>query len=126
VDAALQAQIPWYERVIAKIHNRLYTIPKNLPQLYLDGLSTVKPPPTTTTFPPQNRNTHWINSFLRIKLDKMKKLFKDIEEEDDKYARGENLPGYYIQLRQERFFQLFSLANDIVGTFMGAFNAYEI
>jgi hypothetical protein len=57
VDAALQVQISWYEREIAKIHNRLYTIPKDLPQSYLDGLSTVRPPPTTTTFPLHNRNT---------------------------------------------------------------------
>jgi hypothetical protein len=56
----------------------------------------------------------------------MKKLFKEIKEEDDKYARGENLPDYYIQSRQKRFVQLFSLADDKVGTFMGAFNAYEI
>jgi hypothetical protein len=62
VDAALQVQISWYEREIAKIHNRLDTIPMDLPQSYLDGLSTVTPPPTTTTFPPHNRNTHWKNS----------------------------------------------------------------
>jgi hypothetical protein len=48
VDAALQVQISWYKREIAKIHNRLYTIPKDLPQSYLEGLSTVTPPPTTT------------------------------------------------------------------------------
>jgi hypothetical protein len=49
VDAALQVQISWYEREIAKIYNRLYTIPKDLPQSYLYGLSTVRPLPTTTT-----------------------------------------------------------------------------
>jgi hypothetical protein len=47
-DAALQVQISWHEREVEKIHNRLYTIPKDLPQSYLKGLSTVKPPPTTT------------------------------------------------------------------------------
>jgi hypothetical protein len=66
VDALLQVQIPWYEREIAKIHNRLYTIPKDLPQSYLDGLSTKRPPPTAETYPPHIRNTHWKNSYLRI------------------------------------------------------------
>jgi hypothetical protein len=56
----------------------------------------------------------------------MKKLFDEIKKEDHKYTRGETLPDYYIQSRQKRFVQLFSLANHIVGTFMGPFNAYEI
>ena len=50
----------------------------------------------------------------------------EIKEEDDKYSNGDNLPDYYIQSRQKRFIQLFSLEKDIVGRFMGAFNAYEI
>jgi hypothetical protein len=58
-DAALQVQISWYERKVAEIHNRLYTIPKDLPHAYLDELSTVRPPPTTTTYPPHNEQTHW-------------------------------------------------------------------
>jgi hypothetical protein len=78
-DAALQMQIVWYEREIAKIHIRLYTIPKDLPQSYLDGLSTVRSPPTTTTLGPHNKNSHWKNSYLRIKVDKIKKLFEKLK-----------------------------------------------
>jgi hypothetical protein len=126
VDAALQVKISMYEREIVKIHNRLYTIPKDLPQSYLDRLLKIKPPPTTMTYPPRNRNTHWKNSYLRIKLDKMKKHFDEIKMEDGKYTRGDKLPYYFIQSRQKCFVQLFSLANDIGRTFMGAFNAYEM
>jgi hypothetical protein len=36
------------------------------------------------------------------------------------------LPDFYIHNRGKHFVQLFSLATDIVGTFMEAFNAYEI
>jgi hypothetical protein len=36
------------------------------------------------------------------------------------------LPEYYIRHRAKRFAQVIALANNIVGTCMGAFNAYEI
>jgi len=75
-DAALQVQISWYEREIEKIHRRLYTIPKDLPQSYLDGLSTIRPPPTTTTHPTHNPRTHWKNSYLQIKLAKFRKTIQ--------------------------------------------------
>ncbi len=101
-DAALQVQISWYEREIERIHNRFYTIPKDLPQSYLDGLSTIRPPPTTTTHPPHNPLTHWKNSYLRIKRDKFRKLYDEIKKEDNKYEDGE-LPDYYIHSRQKRF-----------------------
>ncbi len=58
VDAALQVQIYWYEKEIAKIYNRLHTIPKDLLQSCLDGLSTIKPAPMTATFPPHSKNAH--------------------------------------------------------------------
>jgi hypothetical protein len=56
----------------------------------------------------------------------MKKPFREIKEENDKYARRENLLDYNVQPRRKRFIQMFSLANDRVGTFMGGSNAYEI
>jgi hypothetical protein len=37
-----------------------------------------------------------------------------------------SLPDFYEHKRNECFVQVFSLVTDIVGTFMGAFNAYEI
>jgi hypothetical protein len=36
------------------------------------------------------------------------------------------LPDFYIKHQAKRFAQVLALANNIVGTFMGAFNAYEI
>jgi hypothetical protein len=88
VDAALQAEISWYEREIATIYNRLYTILKDLPQFYLDSLFTIRPPPTTTNFLPHNKNTHWKNSNLRIILEniknfllKLKKKMTNMQEE---------------------------------------------
>ena len=36
------------------------------------------------------------------------------------------LPDFYIKHRAKRFAQVLALANNIVGTFMGALNAYEI
>jgi hypothetical protein len=57
----------------------------------------VRPPPMTATFMPHNKGIHWTNSYLQIKLDKMKKLFKEIKEEDDKYANRDNLPDHYIE-----------------------------
>jgi hypothetical protein len=58
-DAALQVQISWYEREVARLHNKLYVIPKDLPESFLDGLSTIRPPPTTTAHPTHNPRTHW-------------------------------------------------------------------
>jgi hypothetical protein len=49
-DTALQLQVSWYEVVIEKIHNRPFTIPKDLPEVFLEGFSTEKPPPTTITY----------------------------------------------------------------------------
>ena len=36
------------------------------------------------------------------------------------------LPDFYIHNRNKRFIQAIYLVSDIIGTFMGAFNAYEI
>ncbi len=33
---------------------------------------------------------------------------------------------FYVHNREKRFIQLVKIATDILGTFMGAFNAYEI
>jgi hypothetical protein len=74
VDAALQVQISCYKGEMEKIHNRLFNIPKDLPRSYLEGLYTEGSPPTTTTFGPLNKNTQWKNSYLKIKLDKMRNL----------------------------------------------------
>ena len=43
-------------------------------------------------------------------------------------SKGEYQPDFYLthQSRKKRFIQALSLFNDILGTFMGAFNAYEI
>jgi hypothetical protein len=37
-----------------------------------------------------------------------------------------NLPDFYIHNKNKRFNQVLSLLTDIVETFLGAFNAYEI
>jgi hypothetical protein len=34
--------------------------------------------------------------------------------------------GFYVHNREKQFIQRVSIATDIVGTFMGAFNAYKI
>jgi hypothetical protein len=72
------------------LHNPLGSM-----QYYLFGLSTVRPPPTTTTFGPHNKNRHWKNSSISIKLIKMKKLRREINEEADKYTNVYTLPDYY-------------------------------
>jgi hypothetical protein len=51
-------------------------------------------------------------------------ILKDEAEEQDLLA---NTPDWYFHSRQKRnFLAAFKIINDVVGTFMGAFNAYEI
>ena len=65
---------------------------------------------------------------------KLKQLFDLIQKEDKLYMddliqglNNNTNPDTYIRSRRKRFIlQAFSLFNDVLGTFMGAFNAHEI
>ena len=46
---------------------------------------------------------------------------QNLEEKKNSYT-----PDFYIHNRDKRFIQAITLINDIVGTFMGTFNAFEI
>ena len=67
---------------------------------------------------------------MNAKIDKLSTILKELEEEDRliQESRGEYQPDFYVTQhnRQKRFIQALTLVNDILGTFMGAFNAYEI
>jgi hypothetical protein len=101
------------------------------PQEYLD-VYTGTPKPTTTTFRPFIKGEKWDNedelTYLDRKITKLIEILKPIwKEEMELKANGTTeLPEFYIRHRAKRFAQVLALANNIVGTFMGAFNAYEI
>jgi hypothetical protein len=74
-EEALERQIQEYERDIARLHRKLYVIPEDLPQSYLEGLSTIRPPPTTTTHKPHNRLKMTKQAYLREKFKPLKNTF---------------------------------------------------
>jgi hypothetical protein len=48
------------------------------------------------------------------------------EQKMDEELHFETSVDFYVHNREKRYIQLVKIATDIVGTFMGAFNAYEI
>ena len=58
-------------------------------------------------------------------------IVRELKEEEDFFRdnmqnfNGQT-PDWYLHSRHTRFIQAFSLITDIVGMFMGSFNAYEI
>ena len=58
-------------------------------------------------------------------------ILRELKEEEDFFRdnmqnfNGQT-PDWYLHSRHTRFIQAFSLITDIVGMFMGSFNAYEI
>jgi hypothetical protein len=87
-EEALEKQIQEHERDIAELHRKLYVIPEDLPQSYLEGLSTIRPPTTykPTTYKPHNRLKNTRHAYLREKLKKFKQIFEEIKREEDKYS----------------------------------------
>jgi hypothetical protein len=83
----------------------------------------------TTTFEPWDKNSgesRWV-WFQRksIELNRIVKLMKKEkkEAEESNYDTSVDL---YVHNREKHFILLVKIATNIVGTFMGAFNAYEI
>ena len=65
-----------------------------------------------------------VNHYLGAKLNRLVKIHQCLEKEQGKNA---TLPDIYLHHRDPRFITAaISLISDVVGTFMGAFNAYEI
>jgi hypothetical protein len=84
------------------------------------------------TFRPFIKGEKWDGedelTYLDRKITKLIGILKPIwKGEMELKANGTTkLPEFYIRHRAKRFAQVIALANNIVGTFMGAFNAYEI
>jgi hypothetical protein len=90
---------------------------------------TGPPKPTTTKFRPFIKGDRWDDesklTYLNRKLAKLNEIIQPIwKEEMELKANGtKELPDFYIKHRAKRLVQVLVLANNIVGTFMGAFNA---
>ena len=118
----LEAQINSYfeDRELSKF-------PKEFLEVYT-GPAT----PVTTTFRPFVQGKLWDDesklTYLKRKLAKLNEIIQPIlKEEMELKANGtKNLPEFYIRHRAKRFAQVLAAVNNVVGTFMGAFNAYEI
>ena len=97
------------------------------PESFWEAFSTTPRPPTTT-FRPWMHLKESEKEYLHQKEVALRQLYrqilKDEKEEQDLFA---NTPDWYFHSRQKRnFLAAFKIINDVVGTFMGAFNAYEI
>jgi hypothetical protein len=95
----------------------------------LSNFYSTTPEPTTTTFEPWDRNSDepiW-KWFIR-KSQEMNKITKLMEKErkEAEESTYETSVDFYVHNREKCFIQLVKIAMDIVGTFMGAFDAYEI
>jgi hypothetical protein len=120
------------QRLEEKINN--YFAEKELSKFPKDYLEvyTGPPTPTTTTFRPFIKGNRWDDEdkliYLNRKIAKLHEIVEPIlkEEMEQKANSTKKLPDFYIKHRAKRFAQVLALANNIVGTFMGAFNAYEI
>lgn len=84
-------------------------------------------PTPTSTFRPFKPLSETEKEYLSEKSAALSKVYWKLVKMDEEEERLTNqTPDWYIQTRQKRFIQAFKLINDVVGTFMGAFNAYEI
>ena len=130
------SDIRFKEREVENLEEQInnYFAEKELskfPEDYLE-VYTGLPTPTTTTFRPFIEGKRWDDedklTYLNRKLKKLHELIAPIWKEEMEYKANSTtqLPDFYIKHRAKRFAQVFALANNIVGTFMGAFNAYEI
>ena len=63
----------------------------------------------------------WKDTYLKKKVEKLPQVLKDLEREN-----SAQLPDFYISSSSKRFIKTFALFNNILGTFVGAFNAHEI
>ena len=120
--------------------NHLYNKTQHpaFPQTYWNVYSSERPPTETTTYPFYNGyngygESRWwgYKKYLSAKRYKLQEVLKQLQEEDEQFRQDfrdfdGQLPDFYLHSRHKRFLQAFSLFSDIVGTFMGAFNAYEI
>ena len=137
-DKMKEMEISWYESQIKILHRKLHVVPKELPDSYLEGYVTSRPPVTTTTFMPWDRKMYAYESYLILKRSNRRRTYEQLKAEERTLLGDQSkLPDYYVnpqplqnqelsKNRTKRFVQLFSLVNDVIGTFMGAFNAYEI
>ena len=87
--------------------------------------------PTDNSEKAQGPSSSWELIEKQLKL---KNLLNQMQKEDNEYMdrlynglHNETNPDTYVRSRRKRFIlQAFSLFNDVLGTFMGAFNAHEI
>ena len=126
----------FHERQIKKLEAQInnYFEDRELskfPKEYLE-VYTGPETPVTTTFRPFIPGKFWDDesklTYLKRKLAKLNELIQPIlkEEMELKTNGTKNLPEFYIRHRAKRFAQVLAAVNNVVGTFMGAFNAYEI
>ena len=120
----------WFED---NIFNMLMSPKPDFPEEYWEVFATEKPMVYPTTYKPYvNTGKDWTEreeqKFYSEKYSKLEKIFKELKQEQLEIEKHHNatLPDFYIHNRNKRFLQAISLASDIIGTFMGAFNAYEI
>ena len=66
--------------------------------------------------------------YLRAKSAALRKVYAElVKNEAEEQQLTADTPYLYFHTRQKRnILHAFKLINDVVGTFMGAFNAYEI
>ena len=118
-----------HKTIEKEIRDHFITPRPDFPDSYWETYSEVPHRPLPTTyrpFIPNNKEDQLL--YLRRKGVQLHKVLWEIRKEQmeaDTKFNG-TLPDFYIHNRHKRFIQAFSLVTDIVGTFMGAFNAYEI
>ena len=86
------------------------------------------PPPSTTTLRPWIHMNETEKQYLRAKSAALRKVYAElVKNEAEEQQLTADTPDWYFHTRQKRnIIHAFKLINDIVETFMGAFNAYEI
>ena len=111
-----------------EIDDILFPQKPNFPEEYWE-MYKEPPKPETTTFRPfiQGGNETELK-YYRKKVWKLAGILGELERDRIRAEQLYNgtLPDFYIHNREKRFIQALTLVTDIVGTFLGAFNAYEI
>ena len=105
-----------------RIQQILYPPKPDFPESFWEAYEA---PQQTSTFRPFNSKLDKSEEdYLQKHYNRITTIYENLIKEQ-KLANA-TLPDFYIHNRDKRFIQTLTLFNDIVGTFMGAFNAYEI
>ena len=64
-------------------------------------------------------------TYLEKKVNKLRQVLRELEG-DEEFLNSTQIPDFYIHSRSKSFIKAFTLSNDVLGTFMDAFNANQI